>query len=409
LGLLGRAKNLMRGWSAPSPSRAQPFNVACSGGHRLQGQRTEGYQALRCPTCGEGVFVLPRSPLPDPPAAVGVPRSRVASAIEANYEDEPIALTDPIPIDSPGSFEPVDAPGDGEAEIDWVDETPPAPRSPEAGTPSPPTPKAPPAGSARQRKAKATIAVPTIQVAREFSIREWAFRHRNRLLSVGLLVLIISAVGVRRWRQRLEELPQVAEIGRTIGLKKLDDGDFQAAKKLLADAAAAVNSLGGSYQGGDAIRQGAGEAAIFTDLATEGLDQILENAATFREVKDWTSHFATFYKGRSIILETVIAAVPEPGKPGTHYQVGSYVFTGRGPKPATRARVDVSGLRLFELSEPKVGDLKTFGARLASLELDPDTSTWVFTLETDSGVYMTHPKALEKVFGPPDPGDEGPP
>ena len=145
MGLLGRARNLMQGWSGPPPARAQAFHVACSEGHRLQGQRTEGYQALRCPTCGEGIFVLPRSPLPDPPAPAGPERARIASSIEAIYEDDPIPLTDPIPSHPEPGVEQAGSQDESEAEIDWVDEaaekavTTPAPTKP------PPAPKARPA------------------------------------------------------------------------------------------------------------------------------------------------------------------------------------------------------------------------------------------------------------------------
>src|SRR5207253_3557871 len=68
LNILGRARKMWRGWSPPEQAKPQYYSVACPEGHLLRGMRTEGYQALRCPECGQGIFVLPRSPLPDPPA-----------------------------------------------------------------------------------------------------------------------------------------------------------------------------------------------------------------------------------------------------------------------------------------------------------------------------------------------------
>ncbi len=97
MGLLGLAKSMMQGWSASAPSRPQSFSVSCVQGHRLRGQRTEGYQALRCPTCGEGIFVLPRSPLPEPPIPASSTRSRAEAVVEAFPDDEPLVLTDPVP------------------------------------------------------------------------------------------------------------------------------------------------------------------------------------------------------------------------------------------------------------------------------------------------------------------------
>ena len=397
MGLLGRARTMMQGWTAPPPPRAQGYSVACSEGHRLTGQRTEGYQALRCPTCGEGIFVLPRSPLPIPPAPAASHRARVAAATEAFPEDGPIALSDP-PRSATVPGAEVD-PGEAEmAEIDWVDEAPATP------APAPPSPKVVPAAKPGPRKPRPSPSPepepPTIALADHPTLAEWAWQRRNALLVAGVILLVIGAVSFRRHRQRLEDLPEVAEIGRTEGLKRLDDGDFQAAKKLLADAAAAVDALGGRYEGADAIRQGAREAAIFTDLSSDGLDVLLEQAATYRDVKEWSSHFAGFYRGRSFILETAIVAEPDPARPGSGYQVECPILTGRGPKAKARGRLDLAGFRLFEDSKPRVGEPKTFGARLASLEFEVATSEWVFTVEPDSGVFITHPKALEAIGWP---------
>ncbi|MGZ3470353.1 MAG: hypothetical protein ACXWO1_11890, partial [Isosphaeraceae bacterium] len=61
--LLGGARSLFKGLGTPSVAKVQYYSVVCPLGHRLRGQRTGGYQALRCPSCGEGIFVLPASPL----------------------------------------------------------------------------------------------------------------------------------------------------------------------------------------------------------------------------------------------------------------------------------------------------------------------------------------------------------
>src|SRR5262245_9793785 len=94
LGLFGKARKLVRGFTPPEPSGPQYDRVACPEGHVLRGLRNEGYQALRCPTCGEGVFVLPRSPLPEPPAVAPSPRPRRAVAQSPVQEDGPIPLTE---------------------------------------------------------------------------------------------------------------------------------------------------------------------------------------------------------------------------------------------------------------------------------------------------------------------------
>ena len=423
MGLLGRAKSMMQGWAASPPSRSQSYSVSCAEGHRLQGQRTEGYQALRCPTCGDGIFVLPRSPLPEPPAPTSTPRSRVVAAVEAFPEDDPIALTDPPA--SVGTVVELDEPA---AEIDWVDEIPAGPESPgpveppaqaAEARPTPagarPTPARParepgqpardPSPSASKREVPKAPG-PVILVAERPSWPEWASRHRNALLIAAVVLLIVGTVSIRRRRMRLEELPQIAEIGRTEGLKKLDAGEFHAAKKLLADAADAVEGLGGRYEGAESIRQGALEAAIFADLAPKGIDEILEEAAT-SDPKEWPSRFAALYQGRSVILDPPVSGVPDPARPGSRYQVNYPIYFGRGPRPDGKGRIDLSGFQLFELAQPKVDEQKPFGARYASIELDLTSNEWVVTFVPDGGVFITHPKALEAIdWGASEPEEE---
>ena len=109
---LGRAKKFLQDLGTEAPSKTQTFNLACASGHRVRGERTEGYQALRCPSCGEGVFVLPRSPLPEPVAHAK------ASGSRGRYgrPGSPWADEGPVELHDGG------AAGEG-AEIIWDDES----------------------------------------------------------------------------------------------------------------------------------------------------------------------------------------------------------------------------------------------------------------------------------------------
>ena len=176
------------------------------------------------------------------------------------------------------------------------------------------------------------------------TFREWASKHRNALLVAGLLALISGTVAIRSRRQRLEELPRVAELGLTDGLKNLDAGKFDAAKKILADAKDAVDGLGGRFEGSETIRQGALEAAIFADLAPKAIDKILEEAAGY-DPKDWPSHFAAMYKGRSIILDPPISDTPDPARPDSRYEVNFPIYFGEGPRGDHKGRIDLAGFR----------------------------------------------------------------
>ena len=135
MGLLDRARRVLGSRPASGPVRAQVYRVACPEGHVLHGHRTEGYQALRCPECDQGIFVLPRSPLPEP----APPRAGARTARPARRPSEP----DDLVLDNPPSpaevawaraehaatrprHGPVATPApsnaEPEAEIEWVDE-----------------------------------------------------------------------------------------------------------------------------------------------------------------------------------------------------------------------------------------------------------------------------------------------
>ena len=403
--MLGRAKTMMRGWVGPAPVAAMPYNVSCVNGHRLRGFRTEGYQALRCPNCGEAVFILPRSPLPEPPVPPSMNRTRDARAVFDAFptDDSPHPLVDPPTWPTPQP-PPSAETSDDVADIDWVDEVvPPSPQNQKPAEPSAPVARPTPARP-KPRPLAPSPSPPSLEpvaaTVPRLTWREWALVHRNPLLAVGLVVLVLGAISVRRWRQRQEDLPRIAEIGRTEGFRKLDSGDFFAAKKILADASAAVDAMGGRFEGADAIRQAAREAAILTDLVPRSLEELVEEAATYRDLAGWSAHFSSMYRGRSIILETTITSVPDPSKPSSSYADAYRILVGRGPKPTARGRIDYDGFELFELSAPKVGEIKLFGARLNTLEFDRSANLWVLTLEPDSGAFVTHPRALEAIHWP---------
>ena len=115
---LGRAKRFLEELASEPEGRVQYFNVTCGSGHRVRGERTEGYQALRCPACGEGVFVLPSSPLPEPAAPARSLPPKGANRGKAWVDDGPVELTDPgrAALDA-GE----DEPGMADAEIIWDD------------------------------------------------------------------------------------------------------------------------------------------------------------------------------------------------------------------------------------------------------------------------------------------------
>ncbi len=445
MGLFGRAKALWDAKPTPASGGPQTYRVACPRGHRLEGHRTSSYQAIRCPECGEGIFVLPRSPLPDPVGPDGntsaqppARTSRRAAPADEGWDD-PIALSDPAPLSpengtqpAPADFSAAEAefmaaagvePDEVDADIEWEAEpepaapaprkaaTPPPAQSPRARPSSPaqkpaaksaPAPKARPAPApAKPTRPKPSQPVPgKILVDEESPVGGWARRNRPALIFTGVLAVVLMTVGIQTWRRRLSTLPQVIESGRTLGLSKLDAGEFHVAKALLAEAASAVDLLGGTIEGADEIKQGAAEAAIFTDLVPETLERILEEAATFEPAAGWRNRFDTFYKGKSIIIDAPLASAPNPSKPGSTYELDYKVYFGKGPKPSGTASVNLDGFRLFERFQAKAGEQSPFGARLKSIDLNLKTGEWEIQLEPDSGVYMQHHAALQTIGWP---------
>ena len=433
--LLERTRRLLQGFAPAPVAKVQYYNVACPEGHRLRGERTEGYQALRCPTCGSGIFVLPRSPLPAPVLAAGDQRiPKAATVIRQSVDEGPVSLNDPPPASSRVDVEDI-------GEIEWLDEpgtssggqpsqtadvlpVPFEPEfdaalAPETAEPRPkPAAKAPkPAASQPVEKPRAPAQRPAaaaaapakarpsrprqpepeelVEVVEPASVRlkAWAFRNRLPLLVVSVCLIVMSTVAYRMGRSRFQELPRIAEEGRLQGLPALDAGQFDSAQQYLSEASRAVDSLGGQVEGADDIRQGAREAAIYTNLVPDSLESILADASA--DPKDRDSKFGTLYQGRSIIIDAVIVATPED-KEGRYEVDYRIIPTSEGSKRV--GRLDLSHFHLFEDSKRKVGDHVIFGARLSSLSLDSVGNDWLFGVDPDSGVYMTHSKALES-FG----------
>jgi hypothetical protein len=456
LKFLGRARRFFQELASEPEGRVQYFNVTCESGHRIRGERTEGYQALRCPACGDGVFVLPKSPLPEPAAPARKPAPRGSGRPSPLVDDGPVELTDPgqIALDAGGNEE---SPND--AEIIWDDaqgrseQSQTGDRRPHPGVevgpdgeqfweeevnraaaqsadttdrrreePGAPDGSARPStrrgtasqsgGTARQSDQRASRRRSDIAPKRRRPIDAPAPaivdvrspRKRPSRLSVVLVVvplLVVSTVAWRSWRQRRQEYPLIAETGKIEGIPALEEGKFDKANHLLSAAKAAVDALGGAVENADEIRNAADEAAIFVDLCPLMLEDMIDKA--HRNPNDWASTFNTHYKGRAILIESTIAAEPEPGGKSS-YQI-DFVILPRGGStnfndqryapPAFYGLIDLSGFQLFEVARPKKGTPVIFGARLASFEYDPQNDVWLIGLEPASGVSIIHHRALE--------------
>jgi hypothetical protein len=446
LKFLGRAKKFLRELASEPEGKVQYFNVTCAAGHRVRGERTEGYQALRCPACGEGVFVLPSSPLPEPAAPSRPSPSKGASRGKAWVDDGPVELTDPgrVALDA-GE----DEPGMADAEIIWDDPptetarpsgrnqireqrpgTGPAPadegapfweedltraaaarsadtseqrqkpRDPAgraAAGSTRPGPKRRPAAASPQSKPENSPAIAQIEVA---TSRKKSSRLTLVLILVPLLIITAAAWSYRR--SRMQEYPLIVEKGKNDGIPALDEGNFDEAYQLLSAAKSAVDALGGAVADAESIRTAAAEAAIFNDRSPLLLEEMLEEAGR-ADPAAWPSKFETLYRGRTILIDSIISDEPAPGA-SSCYTIAYVVFPaggtnnfsgGKDAPPDRFGLIDLTGFKLFETAGTRKGDHVTFGAKLASFQ--HDGKAWQIAFEPDSGVFITHTKALEAI------------
>ena len=452
LDLLGRARNLFKGLGTPPEAKVQYYSVVCPLGHRVRGQRTEGYQALRCPACGEGVFVLPASTLPEPVAPPRSARAHTAVAGGMRVDEGPVELMDP-----PQATVEIEDPDDrsAEAEIIWDDEAvggspkqvaaelqvePPPGRSPRnpAVTPTGRSPAPAPAGgpsaggsSRSERTSSRRGRPPDEREPREQTAPRLASPSRRQetrppaevggaaetstprirparatgrvprplLVLACVALLVIGTVVIRSWRARRQGLPQLALAGRTEGIPALEAGQFDKANQLLSAAREAVDSLGGAVEDADEIRHAAEEASIFVNLLSDSLESLLDEASR-TSPQAWASRFDTLYKGRSVIIDATITATPETSS--THrYEVDYLVLpAGEGTREPARGRIDLTNLEVITLAQRKVGDRVLFGARLTSFQYDLDAGEWLIRFEPKSGVSIRYIKALETLGWP---------
>jgi hypothetical protein len=194
----------------------------------------------------------------------------------------------------------------------------------------------------------------------------------------------------------------IVEKGKNDGIPALDEGNFDKAYQLLSAAKSAVDALGGAVADAETIRTAAAEAAIFNDRSPLLLEEMLEEAGR-ADPAVWPSKFETLYRGRTILIDSIISDEPAPGA-SSCYTIAYVVFPaggtnnfsgGKDAPPDRFGLIDLTGFQLFETAGTRKGDHVTFGAKLASFQRGD--KAWQIAFEPDSGVFITHTKALEAI------------
>jgi hypothetical protein len=216
-------------------------------------------------------------------------------------------------------------------------------------------------------------------------------KHGGRVVLTVAAVTIL-AVGVyfyKSWRNRLAELPHIAEVNAAEGKAALESGQFDEAKQKLGRAAAAYKELKANDSAATEAIQLAKEAAILADQCLQTPAEIIEDIAR-REDADGLRRFDDEYKGRAVIVDGKVAKIGDP------VVLTIRLFVGRGPTPAKEGSFDLTGFELLKGMELKEGDQLIFGGRYESMRIEDNK--WRITLQPGSGSWMTNAKALAIVL-----------
>ena len=131
------------------------------------------------------------------------------------------------------------------------------------------------------------------------------------------------------------------------------------------------------------------EASLLADLSSEGLEEILLQAARTGEA-EWQADFQHRYHGRAILFD---APVQRQGK--GYSMLYSVVVEEAGGKDGRRheAHLELNDLVLLKKLDLDQPQRLIFGARLASVGREAPGPRWVIRFLPDSGVLLTDPDA----------------
>jgi len=224
-------------------------------------------------------------------------------------------------------------------------------------------------------------------------LKQGMLKRKGWLAGLAAVGIVVSTLALNTWRSYREQLPHTAEVNYNEGTEAFDQGDYDTAKLKLGRAATAFKQLGGQDERTTLAIQLAAESAIFADLCTYRLDEILDEAAR-TDADAWARRFEIAYKGRAVILDTEIEGPTSPGASAGDYPLRYRILLGRGPTPSRIGRISLDRFKLFEGQSLQPGDPVLFGARLAGCRLQ--NGEWQFLLEPDSGVILTRFENLKR-------------
>lgn len=428
-------RNQRRGNKLAQTAESINFEARCPSGHLITGQRQEKFQAIRCPECSEGIFVLPTSWLPVPPSSspgkvvklsqfgkAELLPSKVGDYDGDDGDEELVEMDNQHGSDRGSGLQLSEYETQAEADESDLSEDPAASYPVEPGREVNADElariaredlrknKAQPKQDRRARRdqsAKSAVKKTQAddnsddqvdQMEEDFSPDEQRLPLFKRVgtktwIMLGVTVVISLTIYFQIRQRHREKLPQLAQLGRTQGMELLKSGKFDEAKKILADAASAYAEMNDRTEVAREIQQASREAAILADLVGRPLEEILDRYAAGGEGK---AEFESLEKDRSIIIESRITSTPDNG--GV-YDIDYRIAVGPGPDSARPlGRLDLSSLILLKNLKPELGDQLLIGLRIQGFELTD--SQWLVKVDPQSGVLMTNWDALATIGWP---------
>lgn len=352
-GLFDRAKSLLVGKRLDKP--AVDFSLRCLCGEYIVGQRRDEHQSLICPSCGQAVFVLARSPLPELALPIAAAHAPAVARPVGKRIDKGVAV-----------HPPVAASVNGDATIAMqVEDVDDYVKRPKHRAQRPMEAGHAPAEIVSRRSMGESLA----SAARALvPPRRWFSTPRLVLAGSALLVFatVVWQVNARKLNALREEL---VPAGRR-GLQAMFEGKIEEAHERLGFAVQALDRLKEDFPDAGKFRQAFREVDIVANLNPLPFEEL------GREQRDAES-FDRQIHGRTILIDAEVEKV-DGG-----WRIATIGFVGDRP-----VVVDRAGLRLFETLGINARTRLIFGARISDAHLDED-DRFALRLDRESGVLLT--------------------
>lgn len=210
----------------------------------------------------------------------------------------------------------------------------------------------------------------------------------------GLVTLLIFSPTPRRMRNPSESIQREIDVQKQITSAKekitqcIQQGHFALAVQHLDGVLPLLKRRPGESEEYNRLAKEREEIAVFADLLSESLEELLDHAIGLPE-PEWRANFESRYRGKAIIFDTTVRREEKDRI------VADYVLRVQGED----VRLDLNDVELFQRLTLEKPQRFLFGLRLQRIErISP--GKWSVKFEPDSGVLLTNADAVAIVCPP---------